>query len=280
MKKLISTFVLLGVIFLLNDAQAQQKYTKATWLWNTETITDEQTAKFLIDKKVTTVYLQIDPTLPNNQYAAFIDKMQNANIKVQALDGAPNWTTTDFDTLWNWLSQYHQEYPASKFAAIHLDVEPYLSTLWKENEKTAIHQYQQLLQHAQKQARSSDMKIEVDIPFWYDEVLYNSTLGRGNLAEWIIARVDGVSIMAYRNTVTALKSITKNEMSYAQKYKTPVVIGVETMHFSTEPQVSFAIKGEKQMNGTLDQISKHYSKNRYFEGVAIHHVHSWDKMKK
>ena len=280
MKKIIATFILLGVIFISNDGQAQQKYTKATWLWQTATITDEKTVKFLLDKDVTTVYLQIDPALPNDRYAAFIDKMQKANIDVQALDGEPEWNTANFDTLWEWLSQYQQEYPASKFTALHLDVEPYLSALWEENEKKAIYQYQELLQHAQQQVQDSGIKFEVDIPFWYDEVFYNNTLGKGNLAEWVISKVDGVSIMAYRNTVSALKSITKNEMNYAKKYRTPIVIGVETMPFPNERQISFATKGEKTMNRMLNQIIKHYAKNRYFDGVAIHHVHSWEKLKK
>ena len=280
MKKLFSILILLGVIFISNDVHSQKKYTKATWLWYTDTITDEQTVKFLIDKDVTIVYLQIDPTLSNDHYATFINGMKEANIEVQALDGAPDWNTTNFDTLWAWLNQYHQAYPTSKFTAVHLDVEPYLSTRWTENEKQAIYQYQTLLQHAQRQTRDSGMKLEIDIPFWYDEILYTNTLGKGNLAEWIISKADGVSIMAYRNTVPALKSITKNEMHYAKMYETPIVIGVETMHFPEEPQLSFATKSEKSMNRMLNQVIRHYAKNRYFDGVAIHHVHSWGMLKK
>lgn len=280
MKKLIAILILLGVIFIWNNVQAQQKYTKATWLWDAYTITDEKTAKFLIDKEVTTVYLQIDETLPNDRYAAFINKMQEANIEVQALEGEPDWDTTNFDVLWEWLSQYHSEYPDSKFTAIHLDVEPYLSVLWEENESMAIYQYQELVEYAKQQVNDSKLKFEVDIPFWYDEVFYNNKFGNGDLAEWVISTVDGVSIMAYRNTLSAIKRITKNEMNYAVKYKTPIVIGVETIHFPKEPEISFAANGEKWMSGVLRQVTKQYAKNRYFDGVAIHHVHSWDKMKK
>ena len=280
LKKLIAIFVLLGVILILNSVQAQQKYTKSTWLWQTDTITDKETVQFLIDKDVTTVYLQIDTTMPNEMYAAFINKMQKANIKVHALDGGPEWDIANFDALWEWLKEYQQEYSDLKFTAVHLDVEPYLSALWIENKKMAIYQYQELLQHTQQQARDSNLRFEVDIPFWYDEVFYNNTFGKGNLAEWVISRVDGVSIMAYRNTVPALKSITKNEMNYAKKYKTPIVIGVETIPFPNEPQVSFSTKGEKQMNRALEKITKYYAKNRYFNGVAIHHVPSWEALKK
>lgn len=69
-------------------------------------------------------------------------------------------------------------------------------------------------------------------------------------------------------------------MNYAKKYRTPLVIGVETIPFPNEPQVTFATKGEKQMNQVLEKISKHYAKNPYFEGVAIHHVGSWQELKK
>ncbi|WP_042478504.1 hypothetical protein [Bacillus ndiopicus] len=281
MKKLITTLiVLIGVMFVLSNAEAQSGKTKATWLWNTYTITDEQTITFIVEKEVTSVYLQIDPSLPNEMYADFIGKMNTAGIEVQALDGAPDWDTTYFDTLWEWLSQYQESYPDAPFTAVHLDVEPYLSEFWESNEPMAIYQYQELLQHAMEQAHTAELKLEVDIPFWYDEVLYKNTFGKGNLAEWIIKNVDGISIMAYRNTVPALKRVTENEMKYAKKYETPVVIGVETIPFPKEPEVSFSAKGEKRMNGMLSQINKHYANHRYFDGVAVHHVDSWMGMKK
>lgn len=280
MKKLIAIFVMLGAVFILNHVQAQQKQTKSTWLWHTEAITNEDTVKFLIDKELTDVYLQIDATLPNEMYAQFINKMQEVNIQVHALDGGPEWNTTNFDSLWEWLNQYKQEYPDSNFVAVHLDVEPYLSDLWVDSQEKAVYQYQQFVQHAKLQMQDSNLNLEVDIPFWYDEVPYNNIYGKGNLAEWVISRVDGVSIMAYRNTNSAIKSITKNEMNYAKKYRTPIVIGVETIPFPNEPQVTFATKGENQMNQALEKITKHYAKNRYFDGVAIHHVVSWEALKK
>ncbi|MER2030187.1 MAG: hypothetical protein ABS935_05810 [Solibacillus sp.] len=279
MKKLFAAFMMLGAIFIMNDAQAQQNNTKSTWLWHTHTITDEQTIQFLIEKEVTTVYLQIDPALPNDVYADFINKMREANIEVQALDGGPNWNTVNFDALWAWISQYHQEYPGSRFTAVHLDVEPYLSVLWEQNRNLAVSQYQELIQHARYKTQYSGLRLEVDVPFWYDEVLYYNQFGEGNLAEWVIANTDGVSIMAYRNTVAALKSITKNEMNYAKKYQTPVVIGVETMPFPDEPYITFAADGEIKMNQVLDQVAGHYAKNRYFSGVGIHYVQSWQDLR-
>ena len=278
MKKLFATFMMLGVIFILNDAHAQRNDTKATWLWHTDSITDKQTIRFLMEKEVTTVYLQIDPAIPNDVYAVFINKMREANIEVQALDGGPYWNDADFDALWAWISQYHQEYPASKFTAVHLDVEPYLSALWDQNRNMAISQYQELIRHANYKIHATELTLEVDIPFWYDEVLYHNQFGEGNLAEWTIENTDGVSIMAYRNTVSALKTITKNEMNYAKKYQTPVVIGVETMPFPDEPYTTFAAEGEIQMNQVLDQVANHYAKNRYFSGVAIHYVQSWQSL--
>lgn len=272
--------MLLGVISISSHVQAQQSSTKATWLWNTATITDEQTLQFLLEKEVTTVYLQIDPSLPSEQYVEFISKMQAAHIEVQALDGMPEWDTTYFDAFWEWLSQYQQAYPESAFTAVHLDVEPYLSAFWQENEPMAIYQYQELLHYAKEQANSMGLRLEADIPFWYDEVFYKNTFGQGNLAEWVIKHIDGVSIMAYRNTAYALKRVTANEMAYAEKYETPVVMGVETIPFPEEPAISFSAKGEKRMNRLLQQMADHYAHNHYFDGVAVHHVQSWMTLKR
>lgn len=280
MKKLMAIFVMLGVVFIVNHVDAQQKHTKSTWLWDTEKMMNEEIVQFLIDKELTDVYLQIDASLPNEMYAQFINNMQEANIQVHALDGGPEWDTTNFDSLWEWLNQYKQQYPDTNFVAVHLDVEPYLSDLWVDSQEKAVYQYQQFVQYAKLQMQDSNLKLEVDIPFWYDEVRYNNIYGKGNLAEWVISKVDGVSIMAYRNTDSAIKSITKNEMNYAKKYRTLVVIGVETIPFPNEPFVTFAAKGEKQMNQALEKIAKHYAKNSYFDGVAIHHVDSWQELKK
>ena len=47
-----------------------------------------------------------------------------------------------------------------------------------------------------------------------------------------------------------------------------------------ESELSFATKSEKSMNRMLNQVIRHYAKNRYFDGAAIHHVHSWKKLRK
>ncbi|WP_246943910.1 amidase [Bacillus pinisoli] len=287
MRKMIVALVVLFVSMFSHEMHAAAGANeKATWLWNPWILVNDEanTIDFLYNKQINKVYLQIDRDLPTKVYQSFIEKSSVKGIKVYALDGAPAWVapkgSTEQNKLFTWLTNYQKRSTSSqKFSGVHLDVEPYLYTSWTTNRATTIKRYQDLLIKAQKSSTQLSLPLEADLPFWFDEITYKNTYGKGTLAEWVISKTSGVTIMAYRDSAKSVIEIVRNEVAFAQKHKKSVVVGVETGFSSEGNYVSFFEEGEAFMNQELLTIKNHYGSSSGFRGIAIHHVGSWMEMK-
>lgn len=256
---------------------AQEKQlVRATWLWNPWLLVEneERVFSFLEEKQVSDVCVQMNEEVPMNTYRQFVRHATEKGIRVYVLDGAPNWIETNegLERLFQWIDQYESAAGQNeKFSGVHLDVEPYLHERWQTNRKEAIASYQTLLQRAHQLASERSLRFEVDIPFWFDEVSYGDT----NLAEWVIAHTDGVTMMAYRDQADEIIDIVKKEMRIAKKYNKPIVIGVETGQVDEGNNVSFIEESETYMNEQLAIVQQHYARTKSFSGIAVHHLEQW-----
>jgi len=287
MKKIMMAGVWLLFMLTQNgfDAQAAELDVKATWLWNPWMIYNDEagTLAFLESKDVNKVYVQIDADIPANIYQSFIERAGAVGMAIYALDGAPDWVApkgfTKQDRLMSWLSVYQQgAVPAQRFAGVHLDVEPYLYSGWNTNRAATVKAYQALLVKAKSSAAAMNLPLEADLPFWFDEISYKNTYGKGILAEWVIANTHSVTLMAYRDSAAMITELVKNEIAYGEKYEKSVVVGVETGQTDEGDFISFYEEGEAFMNVELAKISTHYTGAKGFGGIAIHHVDSWRTM--
>ncbi|MFP3322787.1 amidase [Planococcus sp. SIMBA_160] len=259
--------------------------TRATWLWNPWMFVEDEAAvlAFLETKDVNKVYVQIDRDIPKNTYRSFVTQAHARGIAVFALDGAPSWVApkgfTNQNQLMNWLGNYQNGSLAqARFDGIHLDVEPYLYSGWNSNRAATVKSYQSLLQRAATSSAQLNLPLEADMPFWFDEIPYKNTFGKGLLAEWVIANTDGVTLMAYRDSAPMIIEIVKNEIAMAERYGKKLVVGVETGTTDEGSLITFAEEGEAYMNQQLDKVENHYSSSPAYEGAAIHHVGSWMTM--
>ena len=287
MKKSMMAGVLLLFMLTQNgfNVQAAELDVKATWLWNPWMIYNDEaeTLAFLESKDVNKVYVQIDADIPAGIYESFIEKAGALGMAIYALDGAPDWVAptgfTQQDRLMSWLSVYQKgAAPAQKFAGVHLDVEPYLYSGWNTNRATTVKAYQALLTKAKSSTAALKLPPEADLPFWFDEISYKNTYGKGILAEWVIANTHSVTLMAYRDSAETINELVKNEIAYGEKYGKKVVIGVETDQTDEGDALSFYEEGEAFMNNELAAVTAHYSASKGFGGIAIHHVDSWKTM--
>lgn len=154
----------------------------------------------------------------------------------------------------------NSKYP---FAGIHLDVEPYLLDARDNNQSRIVSQYQSLVSTTMSLAKKKSLKVYRDIPFWFDSI--DSPI-KGNLAKWMISKVSGVTIMAYRNTSDALLPLIKDEINYTNSAKKPITIGLETNKSSEGSQVSFyGMKVSELEDVTSDILDKYPSVD-----IAIH----------
>lgn len=278
---MISTF---GLSSGKADAMVEEE--KATWLWDTSIIIEDQEniLLFLEHNDVNKVYLQINQNIASDHYKHFISQAFDKGIGIYALDGAASWVSAEGnqsqEALFNWLRTYNENSTESEqFSGVHLDVEPYLNSGWSLHQEQTIESYQTLMMKARERASQLHLSLEVDMPFWFDEVHYHNEFGEGLLADWVIDNVDSVTIMAYRDTAKDIISIVEHEINYASTVNKSIVIGVETGASEEGQNITFYDNGEAYMNEQLTLVHQHFTNNDAFHGVAIHYVENWMKMR-
>lgn len=261
----------------------------STWLWDTAEIVSnsENVINFLEENNVKVLYLQIDYNLKNEYYNKFISEASKKNICVQALDGSPDWVSTDGENLqkifFDWVTQYQKSsLENQRFKGIHLDVEPYENGQYISDPKLIIQEYQEYLLRSKKRSNKLDLNLGIDIPFWFYGTQYNTKYGNGSLAEWIFKNIKTVSIMAYRDIATGengINKIAQAEMNLCKKYNVQATIAVETGKLPECGAVTFYEEGEAYMYDQLNIVYKKYNNNLAFNGFAIHYLDSWMNMK-
>lgn len=261
----------------------------STWLWNTSEIVNnsDDIISFLVKNNVKVLYLQIDYSMNYANYRSFISKATKNNIIVEALDGSPEWVSANGMTLqntfFNWLTSYQKISSLNEqFKGVHLDAEPYLNSQYNTNPNKTISKYQDFLLESKNSCKKLNLNLGIDIPFWFNEVQYNTIHGNGNLAEWVFQNIKTVSIMAYRDIATGdngINKIAENEMNLCQKYNVKANIAVETGKLPDTPFVTFFEEGKFYMYNELNSVYINYKTNSSFNGFAIHYLDSWMNMK-
>lgn len=236
------------------------KQEKATWIWDASTLrSSESLLLFFEQQHVTDVYVQIDPLVSDAVYEEFIRAAHNQSIRVHALDGAPDYTDEELDG-------FLERVRLHDWNGIHLDIEPYLSDKWTEDQQLAVYRYEQLI----KQAADSGFTLGADIPFWYDEIPSSSG---GTLAEFVIDRTDYTVIMAYRDSAERILSAAKTELAWGRAAKKDVVIAVETIENAEADGISFHGKSAEYFSEELNKVAAECDCQ-----IAVHHAQSWQKL--
>lgn len=276
--------------FAIQSSSQVKNQQYSTWLWDTNQIATnpDKILNFLSQNNVKNLYLQIDYNLKPDIYRSFIRKASSKNISVHALEGAPDWVSSDGITkqkkFFDWLA-YYQKIAAinERFRGVHLDIEPYLSPEYNADMNKVIENYQSILLNSLDKSNSLKLSLGIDIPFWFDEVSYSTKYGSGSLAEWITKNIKNIVIMAYRDNATGdngIINLVSKEMGLGKQYNTTITIAVETQKCAEGSYISFYEEGTNYMNSELEKVYINYKNNSNFGGFAIHDVVNWMKLKK
>ena len=186
---------------------------------------------------------------------SFLAAAHAEGIKVEALDGAPEYAVRKFHhvplAIVDAVIAFNRESaPEERFDGVHFDNEPYLLIGWHfpEVRKRILKEFLELNLECQRRIRSrSDMVYGIDIPFWWQsvdpetgKVIAAATLNGVEKAASFhsIDMLDSVGIMNYRNTADGADGMLAHGLElleYADKArKARVYLGVETI---TEPPV-------------------------------------------
>lgn len=285
------TVVILSLVsslyFIMTNYPYKQRVL-ATWLWEAQTLDadNEKLLHFLKTEQVNTLYLQIDPHVPMSSYRKWIKQLTGQGVKVYALGGSPKWASSkkeDRVEAEQWLAwiktyQYQAEPQEEAFSGIHLDVEPYLHEQWRDRQQELIENYQRLLSLVGREADDLRLDFGVDVPFWFDQVTYENSFGKGTLDEWVMGHCDVVTIMAYRNKAdgqNGINTITRTTFELAKNHpQCRIIIAIETTK-QPEVHISFWGQSSADMQLELTKVHKNYDKNVSLAGYAIHDLLGW-----
>lgn len=247
---------------------------KATWIWNTYDL-NLKYIDFLVAERVTKVYVQLNYDEPLTIYKSFFEALQKNNIAIYVLEGVTgqHWLTTpqDQQQFVDRTIQLQQQYPFIE--GIHLDIEPYTIPAWHTNQQAILKYYFDVITTMRTFSHAQQLKFEVDMPFWFDEIRYNNAYGSGITSEFVIDHTDAVTVMAYRNQAAAIIELASKEFNYAQSQRKQVTIAVETLPSTEGDFISFYGQTPAYFNEQLQQVYATYR-----TPIAVHYLQSWTEL--
>jgi hypothetical protein len=116
--------------------------------------------------------------------------------------------------------------------------------------------------------------LEVDVPFWLATV----RAGPRNLAEAVIARVDAITVMSYRDGGAAVLGVGTDLLARAQQGRTPVRLAAQTQPANDCSYCTFAGRSQSALRQQLAAIGAGARAYGTYQGVAVHDYDSWSKI--
>ena len=257
---------------------------RSIFLWNTvNVITDksrrEEFLKLCSDAAIKRVYCFISRTKGKELYlkkydleiSYFLNKCAEQGIEVYALMGNTEWLEgyyqDEIKALFEALANFNRNQErddAVSFAGVKLDIEPHALSEWHTDKREKlIAAYLRTLDFVRKHYSGT---LAVDIPYTYDSIPVAGS--DSDLIANIAERVDFISIMAYLNSVAAIKKRTEPIFSRSD-IKVPLEIALETAPVK-EKGISFFATPYATFENVCVTLKKDFSENESFAGFAFH----------
>jgi hypothetical protein len=192
-------------------------------------------------------------------------------VAVEALGGEQRWATTQRGGMLAFVRsavRYQRNAPPdARLAGVHLDVEPYDLPAWDRDQKAVAGSLIAALRAARRAA--GPLPLTADIPYWFDGIRH-----RGHsLAAALIRAVDGVTVMAYRDSAPGVIDAARREVELAGAAGKSATVGVETGRVRPR-SVTFHEEGAGALIDALAAVRGRLGGQRGFGGIAVHHLGS------
>lgn len=246
---------------------------RAMWVWDepSQAIVDFSTARG-IDR----VFLHVAPGFSSNPAVdSFLTSAHSQGIEVYALAGDPSWAKRSRPFL-NWVDEVVSH---GGFDGLAPDIEPYALSDWnnKKRRSRLISRYLDGLEDAN--ARAGALPLIPAVPFWWDEPEF--AVEGSLLIDEVLSRVDGIAVMAYRDTAqgsNGIITLAGYEVAAGSAAGKSVTIGVETAP-NTYDHVTFYEEGNGAMEAVLAEVVGQWGTYSGYWGNAIHHYGSYVGLK-
>jgi hypothetical protein len=286
-----------------------------TWLWTPLLdITPSYRTEIISGAKkinVNTIYLSIDSYLDiytmqdgsekdtkraNFSLALenFIKEAHKNNIEVVAEAGWQNWAEKGNSykplAVMNYVIQYNQNHK-DKLWGFQYDVEPYILPSYKNNKKTVLYNFVNLIDQSVTKLNGSDLELSVVIPDFYDSASGETPQYsfRGVVKYTfdhllsVLERRKGseIIVMSYRNVSKGDDGsidISTGEITKADNYHSRIVIAQETGDI-LPPYVTFHNTSRSYYNKQVASIQNAFASNKSIGGIAEHYVNAFLELK-
>jgi hypothetical protein len=238
---------------------------RAMWLWQQAPV--DQVVGWATAHQVRELFVSFPPNTTDlcwyKQLKAGADA---AHLTLSALGGDASWALNPAAAT-QWVGAVKK---TGLFAGLHVDVEPYVLPAWNTNRNALVTGYLALL----NQLRGSGLPLELDVPFWYATV---AVPGGGNLADAVLARVNRLTVMTYRNTTTGPNSLmdVAHDMLTRAKAGASIRLAIETQPLGDCKYCTYAGRTQATVTGALADIDRLAGGYPAFTGVAVHHFQAW-----
>jgi len=291
-------------------APAVHPLRKALWVWETAEILpdparQEGLVSFCRRNGVTDLFCQVpydykDDTIVLHHVAeqrSFNAAARAAGVTVHALDGAPDFVfARNHGRLFRLLDALddfnRQGSPEGRYAAVHMDNEPYVLPEWKDPavRRELLTDFIALNRELRRRCNAADMAYGVDIPFWWDssdaegKAAFTVAGPKGDvpLLEALFPLIQNVGIMSYRERVTGVNGVVaccRTEFELGHRLGVSVFAAVE---LGTGPLVekgiTFGCYPRSYFAGQLETLEYVLARSVGCAGLAIHSYESYRTM--
>ena len=275
MKRLAVALAALLVVALGTPASAATPG-RAMWVWDRPSTRSLVT--FARDQGVQDLFVAVPAEIGGSLpwYRDLRSRTLAAGIRVHALGGDPAWV----DQPGVALAWQRDALATGLFDGVHLDVEPWLHAGWDSDRDAVVTRYLDLLASL---AADTSAPVEADVAFWLDQV---ATPAGGRLDEAVLARVDAITVMSYRDTATGPDSITgvgAAALDAAARAGRPARLAVETNFLGTDPvdaKQTFHGETRTAMASVLAAVDAASAGSAAYGGIAVHDRAGWTALRR
>jgi hypothetical protein len=277
-----------GAAAARRSASAGSRSTRArlaTWVWTSETVfeTEQRRAFFAFAQAhaINTLYLQHSPQYGEPAGFAilveFLLQTRAAGIEVTFVAGDPSWALNQHHARaaglleeTGRLNQRLKAAGAPLVRGVQYDVEPYLLADWKARPGVVEPQYVALVADLHQAARREGVELWLTVPFWFEHHPFGST----TLDRVVSDYVDGIVVMAYRDTPAGVVKAAERVLDHAAPAGRPVVVAIE-INCAQPAGVALCLASQAQLGQALAELRARLDQFATFSGLAVHQYAYW-----
>lgn len=256
---------------------AQSAWARGMWVWNQPT--PKNLVAFAQARGMSELFVSVPSNLPTSARLTWVKAVSTlavpAGIRLQALGGDPGW----IDDPTAAVAWQDAALSTGLFSGVHVDIEPWQRGDWNTDQARVVAGYLDTYDRLQA---ATTLPLEADVPFW----LWTLNAADGSAVDAaVLARVDKVTVMSYRNTVTGADSITDiaaRTLDAGVSAGKPVRLAVQTNNLGSDPvsaKQTFFGTTEAAVNTALDQVDAAESRVASYAGMAVHDYAGFDALR-